>query len=118
MRILVVEDDEVIASQIGRALQKEGHRTRIEHDGESGLDAALEHPYGLILLDWMMPGLSGIEVCRRLRAAGLSTPILMLTARDEVESRVEGLDCGADDYLVKPFALAELMARVRALGRR
>ncbi len=118
VRILLVEDDEIIAEEVVRALGREGHIAEWASDGLEGLDRAGLESWGLILLDWMLPGMSGAEICRRLRASGSAVPILMLTARDAVEDRVRGLDSGADDYLVKPFALAELLARVRSVTRR
>jgi len=117
-RILVVDDDERIAAAVRRALAYEGYRVDVAHDGESALDIALASPPDVVVLDLMMPGIDGIEVCRRLRSAGDETAVLMLTARSEVRDRVEGLDAGADDYLVKPFAYDELLARVRSLLRR
>ncbi len=117
VRILVVEDDRRIAAAIRRALAYEGYEVDVVHDGESGL-AEARRGTDLILLDLMLPGLDGLEVCRRIRRAGDEVPILMLTARDAVPDRVEGLDAGADDYLVKPFAYEELLARVRSLLRR
>mgnify|MGYP001399086461 FL=1 len=116
-RILVVDDDEKITNLLRRALSYEGYVTDVAQDGQRALSLALEHHPDLVILDLMMPGMDGLEVCRRLREGG-SEPILMLTARDEVSDRVHGLDSGADDYMVKPFALEELMARVRALLRR
>ncbi len=116
-RILVVEDDRRIAAAIRRALAYEGYDVTVVHDGPSGLREARQG-VDLILLDLMLPGLDGIEVCRRIRRAGDRLPILMLTARDAIPDRVEGLDAGADDYLVKPFAYEELLARVRSLLRR
>jgi len=116
-RILVVDDDEKITNLLRRALSYEGYITDIAHDGPRALSIALEHHPDLVILDIQLPGMDGLEVCRRLREGG-SEPILMLTARDEVSDRVHGLDSGADDYLVKPFAIEELMARVRALLRR
>ena len=116
-RILVIEDEARIAQFVERALIYEGYRVTVAHDGQSGLHIARDTPPDLIILDWMLPGLDGLEVCRRLRAAS-ETPILMLTAKDDVKDRVVGLDAGADDYLVKPFQVDELMARVRALFRR
>ncbi|HLQ31472.1 MAG TPA: response regulator transcription factor [Chloroflexota bacterium] len=116
-RILVVDDDEKITNLLRRALSYEGYVTDIANDGAKALALALEHHPDLVVLDIQLPGMDGIEVCRRLREGG-DEPILMLTARDEVSDRVRGLDSGADDYLVKPFALEELMARVRALLRR
>src|SRR3979411_1251496 len=116
-RVLVVDDDSHIASSLRRALVYEGYDVETAGDGVEGLARARETPPDLVILDLMMPGLDGIEVCRRLRAEG-DVAILMLTARDGTSDRVRGLDSGADDYLVKPFAYEELMARVRALLRR
>lgn len=118
MRVLLIEDERKVASFVARALREHAYAVDIAETGEKGLDLAEDANYDAILLDVRLPGLSGIEVCRRLRQAGVQTPILMLTARSLVEQRVAGLDAGADDYLVKPFALAELQARVRALIRR
>ena len=116
-RILVIEDEERIRNFLQRGLTFEGYRVDTAADGEAGLEIARDNPPDLVLLDLMLPGLDGLEVCRRLRAVS-DVPILMLTARESVEDRVTGLDAGADDYLVKPFAFDELMARVRALLRR
>ncbi|HEY4722507.1 MAG TPA: response regulator transcription factor [Anaerolineae bacterium] len=116
-KILVVEDDEGIAGTLYRGLTFEGYKVNTAYDGVAGLASARDDPPDLVILDWMLPGLDGLEVCRRLRSAG-STPILMLTAKDAVADRVQGLDAGADDYLVKPFAFDELLARLRALLRR
>jgi two-component system, OmpR family, response regulator MprA len=115
--ILVIEDEQKIADFVRRGLTYEGFKIEVCSDGESGLKAARDTPPDLVILDWMLPGLDGLEVCRRLRAGG-SVPILMLTAKDSVSDRVKGLDSGADDYVVKPFAFEELIARVRALLRR
>lgn len=117
-RILVVDDDPKITSFLRRGLALEGYDVRVANTGAEGLKQVAEDPPELVILDIMMPGIDGLEVCRRIRAAGDPVPILMLTARDTVGDRVRGLDSGADDYLVKPFALEELMARVRALLRR
>lgn len=117
LRILVVEDEERIRSFLQRGLSYEGYRVDIAEDGQTGLDLARDNPPDLVLLDVMLPGIDGIEVCRRLRAGG-DVPILMLTAKESIEDRVVGLDAGADDYLVKPFAFDELLARIRALLRR
>ncbi len=117
-QILVVEDERAIAAAIRRGLIFEGYSVEIAASGPQALDSARERMPDLIVLDIMLPGIDGLEVCRRLRAAGEDVPILMLTARDEVADRVAGLDAGADDYLVKPFAYEELLARVRALLRR
>lgn len=116
-KILVVEDDEGIAGTLYRGLTFEGYKVNVVYDGLAALASARDDPPDLVVLDWMLPGLDGLEVCRRLRAAG-QTPILMLTAKDAIADRVHGLDAGADDYLVKPFAFDELVARVRALLRR
>ncbi len=118
MRILLVEDERKVASFIARALRENSYAVDVAETGEKALEQATDVPYDAILLDVRLPGLSGIEVCRELRQQGVEAPILMLTARTLVEQRVEGLDAGADDYLTKPFALAELLARVRALVRR
>jgi two-component system response regulator MprA len=116
-RILVIEDEEKILQLLRRGLAYEGYRVETAADGASGLAMARETPPDLVILDWMLPGIDGLEVCRRLRAGG-SVPILMLTAKDAVADRVQGLDSGADDYLVKPFEFDELLARIRALLRR
>lgn len=118
MRILLVEDEHKVASFIARALRENTYAVDVAETGEQGLAMGTDTTYDAILLDVRLPGLSGIEVCRELHQAGVESPILMLTARSLVEQRVEGLDAGADDYLTKPFALAELKARVRALIRR
>ncbi len=118
MRVLVVEDDERMSALLKRALEEEGHAVDTAADGPEALWMASENNYGAVVLDVMLPGLDGFEVCRRLRQAEVWAPILMLTARDEVGDRVHGLDSGADDYLVKPFSLLELAARLRALARR
>jgi two-component system response regulator MprA len=116
-RVLVIEDDAEIADVLRRFLRQEGHEVRTATDGEQALPAAAEFVPDLVILDLGLPGLDGVEVCRRLRADG-DVPILILTARAETEDRVEGLDSGADDYLVKPFDRQELLARIRALLRR
>lgn len=116
--VLVVEDDPRLAASVRRALAFEGHRVRVVGDGESALRAMAEGPPDVVLLDRMLPGLDGLTVCRRIREAGDDVPILLLTALDAVEERVAGLDAGADDYLPKPFAYPELLARVRTLLRR
>src|SRR6187399_330884 len=118
MRILVVEDERRVASFISRALRENAYAVDVVNTGELALDAAADRHYDGILLDVRLPGMNGIAVCRELREAQIDTPVLMLSARSLVEQRVEGLDAGADDYLTKPFAVAELLARVRALVRR
>jgi len=118
MRVLVVEDEKKVAAFIKRGLVEESYAVDIAYDGEEGQHLAESNEYDVILLDIMLPKKSGVEVLRGLRAKSIKTPVLLLTARDSVDDRVEGLDCGADDYLTKPFAFAELIARVRALMRR
>jgi len=118
MRILIVEDELRMASLIRRGLLAEGVAADVAPNGEEALWMAEAHDYDSIVLDVMLPGIDGFETCRRLRANGVWAPVLMLTARDAVDDRVAGLDMGADDYLVKPFAFAELLARLRALVRR
>ncbi len=117
-RVLIVEDEAELALLIAQVLREEGYAAETAGDGRSGLARALAEDFDLLILDWMLPDRSGIQVVRRLRAAELGVPVLMLTARAQIEDRVEGLDAGADDYLPKPFAFAELLARVRALSRR
>jgi two-component system response regulator MprA len=118
MKILVVDDERAVRESLRRALELEGYHVELAADGEEALDRLSAAPADAAILDVLMPGIDGLEVCRRLRADGNAVPVLMLTARAEVDSRVAGLDAGADDYLPKPFALAELLARVRALLRR
>jgi two-component system response regulator MprA len=118
MQILVVDDEQPLRSAIRRALALDGYGVSEAVSGEEAISMLQASPADVILLDVLMPGIDGLEVCRRLRAAGDMTPVLMLTARETVSDRVAGLDAGADDYLVKPFALEELLARVRALLRR
>jgi len=118
MRILVVDDDKNLCSTIKRGLEENAFSADCVHNGDDGLYYASSTPYDLIILDVMMPFKSGFEVCRELRLQKNDTPVLMLTARDEIEDRVTGLDLGADDYLIKPFDFSELIARVRALVRR
>lgn len=118
MRVLVVEDQLRMAVLLKRGLEEDGYAVDVATTGTDALWRATEFGYDAVLLDVMLPGLDGIEVCRRLRAAGRWVPVLVLTARDAVEDRVRGLDAGADDYLVKPFSFAELSARIRALIRR
>jgi two-component system, OmpR family, response regulator len=118
VRVLVVEDEVKMARAIRRGMEQEGYAVDIALDGDEGLHMVTENDYDAIVLDVMLPGVDGLEVCRRLRARGRWAPVLMLTARDTVPDRIEGLDAGADDYLVKPFAFGELLARLRALIRR
>jgi two-component system OmpR family response regulator len=118
MRVLVVEDEKKMAGLLARGLKEEGHAVDVAGRGEDALWMARAVPYDAIVLDVMLPGRDGFSTCRQLREDGVWTPVLLLTARDGVEDRVEGLDTGADDYLVKPFSFAELVARLRALKRR
>ena len=118
MRILLVEDEPKMARGIRRGLEQEGHTVDVAADGEDGLSRALASEYDAVVLDVMLPGRDGFSVCREMRAAGRWAPVVMLTARDAVDDRIRGLDAGADDYLVKPFAFGELLARLRALLRR
>ena len=118
VKVLVVDDEPALRDALRRALTLEGYEVDLAEDGIEGVTAAATRGPDAIVLDVLMPGLDGLEVCRRIRESGDRTPILMLTARDEVEARVAGLDAGADDYVVKPFALEELNARLRALVRR
>ena len=118
MRILVIEDDERLAQVIGRVLRQERFDVDLAFDGETGLDRALSGVYDAIVLDWMLPVRDGPSIVRELRAERIGTPVVMLTAKGELPERVAGLDAGADDYLAKPFAFAELIARLRALTRR
>lgn len=118
MRLLVIEDDLKLAALLARGLRQEGHVVDVEHDGESGQEAARASIFDAVILDIMLPGKSGLSICHELRAEGKATPILMLTARDAPQDVAAGLDAGADDYLRKPFALTELEARLRTLARR
>src|SRR5918996_4377544 len=118
MRLLIVEDDASVARFIQKGLQEERYAVDIAVDGDEGFLLAQATPYDLIILDVMLPKQNGLVVCRRMRAQHISTPVLLLTVRDSIEDKVAGLDCGADDYLTKPFAFAELLARARALLRR
>ncbi len=118
MHLLVMEDEQRLAYLLRRVLLEERHTVDVAHDGNSGLDLALSETYDVVILDIMLPGIDGIEVCRQMRAERIMTPVLMLTARGSVEDRVTGLNVGADDYLVKPFAMEELLARINALLRR
>jgi DNA-binding response OmpR family regulator len=118
MRLLVIEDEAPMRIALVETLKSEGYRVLSAADGPNGLELACTEPFDLVLLDVMMPGLDGFTVCRELRKRGKTFPVLMLTAKGQIDDRVEGLDSGADDYLVKPFSLKELLARVRALLRR
>ncbi len=118
MRILLVEDDRKVASFIRKGLTEEGYAVDVAPEGETGLAMGLDRLHDVVILDVMLPGKPGLQVLRELRQAKVATPVLLLTARDAVEDKVQGLDAGADDYLTKPFAFAELLARVRALLRR
>jgi two-component system OmpR family response regulator len=118
MKLLIVEDDKEAAAYLKRALQEVGHAVDTAHDGRDGLMLAAAEPYDVIVLDRMLPSLDGLAILRTVRASGVKTPVLLLTALDGIDDRVEGLEAGGDDYLVKPFAFAELLARVNALARR
>jgi DNA-binding response OmpR family regulator len=118
MKILVVEYEQRIASYLKKGLELKSHVVDVAHDGEEGLDLALSETYDLLILDWMLPKVSGMEICVQVRTHKKNTPILMLTAKSQVTDRVEGLNKGADDYLPKPFAFEELLARINALARR
>ncbi|MGD1899632.1 MAG: response regulator transcription factor [Phormidesmis sp.] len=126
MRILLVDDEVELTDPLSRLLQRQGYAVDVASDGETGYSLALSGHYDLLILDWMLPGKSGLDICREIRASAqtsppsrpATTPVLFLTAKDTVDDRVDGLDAGADDYLVKPFELRELLARVRALLRR
>ncbi|HEY9604797.1 MAG TPA: response regulator transcription factor, partial [Allocoleopsis sp.] len=118
MRILLVDDEVELTVPLSRVLTREGYGVDVAYDGASGSQLASQGVYDLLILDWMLPQQSGLEICQKLRSQGLTTPVLFLTAKDTLDDRVQGLDAGADDYLVKPFELRELLARVRALLRR
>jgi two-component system OmpR family response regulator len=118
MKVLVVEDNKKLARFLQKAFEEEGYSVDVIEDGSEALEKIPNSSYDLIILDWMLPGTDGVTVCRTLRSNGVVTPVLILTARAEVTERITGLDAGADDYLSKPFDLGELLARVRALGRR
>ncbi|MHB2018331.1 MAG: response regulator transcription factor [Candidatus Xenobia bacterium] len=117
-RVLIVEDDDSIARFLQQTLAESGYQPHVVMEGPAALAAATAERFDAVLLDVMLPGMSGLEVCRAMRAAGVETPVLIVTARDSLEDKVAGLDCGADDYLVKPFAMPELLARLRAVLRR
>lgn len=118
MRVLIVEDDYELADILARALREQSYNVDVAHEGDSALHLARSEDFQLIVLDLMIPGIDGITVCRTLRASGKTTPVIILTARDTIDDRILGLDAGADDYLVKPFAMGELFARIRAVLRR
>ena len=118
MRILLVDDEVELTDPLSRVLTREGYTVDVAYDGAKGSQLAAQGGYDLLILDWMLPQETGLEICQQLRRTGQTTPVLFLTAKDTVDDRVQGLDAGADDYLVKPFELRELLARVRALLRR
>lgn len=118
MRILIVEDEHKIANSIKKGLEQESFAVDVTYDGKNGLDFALSEEYDCILLDRLLPGMDGVKICKTLREKNIHTPVIMLTARGEIDERVEGLNAGADDYLPKPFAFTELLARIRAVIRR
>lgn len=118
MRILLVDDETELSDPLSRILLQEGYEVDVADNGAAGVELALQDRYDLLILDWMLPYKSGLEICRQVRSHCLTTPVLFLTAKDTIDDRVDGLDAGADDYLVKPFELRELLARVRALLRR
>ena len=118
MKILLVDDEVELSDPLRRILQQEGYQVDVADNGTTGIELALQNSYDLLILDWMLPYKSGLEICREVRTHSLTTPVLFLTAKDTIDDRVDGLDAGADDYLVKPFELRELLARVRALLRR
>ena len=118
MRILLVDDEAELTEPLSRVLSREGYQVDVAYDGQSGNQLAAKGEYDLLILDWMLPQFSGLDICQQLRSRGDATPVLFLTAKDTLDDRVAGLDAGADDYLVKPFELRELLARVRALLRR
>lgn len=118
MRILIVEDEKKMASFLERGLKEEHYAVDIAYDGEKGWEYAMTNDYDLLILDWMLPQMSGIELCHKFRKEGKIAPVLILTAKDSVEDKIKGLDQGADDYLTKPFSFEELLARIRALLRR
>ena len=118
LRILLVDDEVELTEPLSRLLQRQGYAVEVAADGIKGCEMATGETYDLLILDWMLPGKSGLDICREVRSHGQTTPVLFLTAKDTLDDRVDGLDAGADDYLVKPFELRELLARVRALLRR
>lgn len=118
MNILIIEDQKDIVDFLQKGLVSEHHNVEVAYDGETGLEMTTEEDYDLIILDIMLPKIDGLKICRKLRSWGQNTPIIMLTAKDTVEDKINGLDAGADDYLIKPFSFSELLARIRALSRR
>ncbi len=118
MRVLVVEDERRLAEALGQILKKNNYIADVVYDGEDGLDFILSGIYDVVVLDWMLPKMNGIEILRQIRANGIDVPVLLLTAKSDIADKVSGLDSGADDYLAKPFDTSELLARIRALGRR
>jgi len=118
MQILLVDDEVELTDPLSRVLTREGYSVDVAYDGKAGSELATKSGYDLLILDWMLPHKTGLEICQQIRQAGQATPVLFLTAKDTIDDRVQGLDAGADDYLVKPFELRELLARVRALLRR
>lgn len=118
MRVLIVEDDHKIAGSIKRGLEQESMAVDVTYDGNDGFDLAASEEYDVIILDRLLPGMDGVEICSKLRKQGVHSPVLILTAKGQISDKVEGLNAGADDYLVKPFAFEELLARIRALSRR
>ena len=118
MRVLIIEDEKKLADSIKKGLEQEAYAADVSYEGTDGFGLAVTQDYDLIILDIMLPGMDGIEICRKLRGKSISTPIIMLTARGQVKDRVQGLNSGSDDYLIKPFAFEELLARIKALSRR
>lgn len=118
MKLLIIEDEKKMASFLERGLKEEGYVVDLAEDGEKGWEYAMVNEYDLLIIDWMLPKMSGVELCHKLRAEGKKVPVLILTAKDSVEDKIKGLDQGADDYLTKPFSFEELLARIRALLRR
>ena len=118
MKILVVEDEHRIANTIKEGLEQERYTTDVAYDGESGYDLASTEDYDIIILDLMLPKIGGLEICRKLRQEHIHAPVLMLTAKGQIQDKIKGFDSGADDYLAKPFSFEELLARLRALSRR
>ena len=118
MKVLIIEDETKLANALSRGLRQESYATEVYNDGEDGLAAALHDEYDLMIIDRMLPGKEGLEIIREVRSKGIRTPVIVLTAKGQIRNRVEGLDAGADDYMVKPFSFEELLARIRALFRR